>query len=259
LEQYEPEQIARDVEAARLKQNPEKPLLRPEDPEDEALKKRNADLERQKVAPEAINFSAGRKSFLGSIVDKIGDWLKEPVPTPVSSFADEFQHPDSKAYASTIEATIKPNVSPREWEMHQDYVREINRDALRGKTHPTDEMMRRHREIRDFFASGKAAAHEQYCNEIDERNSITAQFLKRELEPWMEGLTRDDLESLRDDVSRLEMEARHGGEEQYGGQPADVQLTLLKEKMAALRRRNQARRGEDGSDWLENSGFWHKG
>jgi hypothetical protein len=186
----------------------------------------------------------------------------------MASFADEFQHPDSKQYARTVEAAVKPHVSPEEWEMHKDYVREINRDALAGKIHPTDEMMRRHLEIRDLFASGKAAIHEQYCKELDERNAMVVQFLKRELGPYMVGLTQDDVESLSDDFSRLELELRHGGEARHGGQSGDVQLKLLKRKMADLAQLNPAKRGEagsdeggsgeNGSDWLENSGFWHK-
>jgi hypothetical protein len=181
----------------------------------------------------------------------------------MASFADEFQHPDSKHYARTVEAAIKPDVSLEEWEMHKDYVREINRDALAGTVHPVDEMMRRHREIRDFFASGRAAIHEQYCKELDERNALIVQLLKSQLGPYMVGLTQDDIESLSDDFSRLELEFRHGGEERYGGQSGDVQLELLKRKMADLAQRNLVKRGEggsdeDGSDWLENSGFWHK-
>jgi hypothetical protein len=81
-------------------------------------------------------------------------------------------------------------------------------------------------------------------------------------------LTQNELESLSDDFSRLELELRHGGEARYGGQSADMQLKLLKKKMANLAQRNPAKQGEggsdgdgadeDGSDWLENSGFWHK-
>jgi len=110
----------------------------------------------------------------------------------------------------------------------------------------------------ELTEEGDGGVHKRYCDEIDSRNAFVEQFLKRELEPYVEGLTRDDFESLEDDVSRLELELRHGGEAQHGGQSADIQLTLLKEKMVALGHRNQARRGGAGSDWLENSGFWHK-
>src|ERR1700688_238342 len=65
------EKISRDIEAARLKQNPE-----------------------ESAAPEPINLNAGRKSV---------GWLREPAPLPVASFADEFQHPDVKGCAQNAE------------------------------------------------------------------------------------------------------------------------------------------------------------
>ncbi len=146
---------------------------------------------------------------------------------------------------------IKPKVSQKWWEKPPNYIREINRDALRGETHTVEDMMRNHQQIRDFFASGRAADLEEYGKEIDrKRNAIVRAYLTSELKPYTEGLTQDDLESLRDDLSRLELEVRYGGEEQYGGYycSSDAQLKSLKKKMAALRQRNQTRGDEDGSD-----------
>ncbi|HXM21383.1 MAG TPA: hypothetical protein VN948_08980 [Terriglobales bacterium] len=264
FEQYNPEQIARDVEAARQKQNPERPLPKPRDPEYGALKRRVAGGERQKAAQEPINFSAGRKSILRSILDKAEDWLREPAPryrgateSPTPSFADEFQHPQLKNAANALEAE-RATMSLEEYVRQQQIVRDVRdgtiadvedmRNALRGRPLTTEE--------------SNEQARQQFCQEMDDRNAMIQQIIISTLGPQWRLLPAED-------ISRLELEMRHGGEERHGGESAEIQMAKLKAKLIdILKRRGPSCTGprqterdserEEGSDWLENSGFWHK-
>lgn len=170
FEQYDPEQIARDVEAARQKQNPEKSLPKPGDRGYEALKRHIADLEKQRAAPDPINFSAGRKSILGGIFDKIENWLREP---------------------------------PAKYRVVAEPPTPLTTDGHKEET------------------------RNQLCEEIDDRNAMVRRLMIDILGPEWHRLPEDDL-------NRLELEMRHGGESQYGGQTAEVQIARLKAKLADI-------------------------
>jgi hypothetical protein len=72
FEPWNPGHIARDVEAARQKQNLEKHLPKPRGSEHGAAK-RGADVETQKESPELITVSAGLKSMFGKLWNTIED------------------------------------------------------------------------------------------------------------------------------------------------------------------------------------------
>lgn len=258
FEQYDPEQIARDVAATRQKQNPEKSLPKLGDPECEALKTRIADLERQRAAPDPINFSAGRKSILGGILDKIENWLREPPakyrvvaepPTPLTT--DERNEETRKHLCQEIDD-------------RNAMVRRLMIDILGPEWHrlPEDDLNRLELEMRH-------GGEEQYGGQTAEvqiarLKAKLADILKQrgpsfadEFEhPLLKAFARA-IEDERHTISPVEYQRC----QQVAHNLANGKYRNVEEAQAALERAHQPERGsegEEGSDWLENSGFWHK-
>lgn len=189
---------------------------------------------------------------LNSLADKMEGGGKA-----APSFADEFEHPQLKTIAKALE-TDRLSMPPEEYQRQQQVIRDIRdgkitdvdvaRDALRGRPLTTEER--------------NEQARQQFCQELDDRNTMIEQIIISSLGPHWRLLPPQD-------IDRLELEMRHGGEERYGGESAEVQMSKLKAKLAdilkqrgpssaGVRQPERGSAGEEGSDWLENSGFWHK-